>query len=1478
MSSTDVPSGASYTRFRIVLGNVLTPANKVNLSMTEQVFPAPVIIPPSTLQISGSCTIGNEIELDKDQVLTFVWTPLRPDVPSEQMNRVVLSKYPQQQVFPDTLYPTYVPPQPDQQPDTFILPVPSSSSFFETYCTGVQSRNWNVFNTVAVLPQINSFTCYFDTSDDFVPLEYVSGPSPFEPVFKTIQDTSQEYQWLPITSEVIDLIYGQHWYTNRIGETAYGTYGTVKGSTPSTFDDHIHFCPPNGVLRSQESFTRSIYMVVRDDEFQKSTANRPHVFFINNTPDSLMNPSTTLPGRPFRPAVGHTYFSLLNRGAGMFYPYFPVPVSQAMMNARQREVYNYTQYTGQEALTNSSSFHNGINYVRQGLNNGLSFPQYPSSQYSSEKTLDAPDYAWGVWEDVAWYGTCDYPKNQSVGYGIASIIGNAVEGPNYMGFPEGYAVQPRYNYTGRMAFMFKRKANTNDFTELYTITTKIRIPAGVYTYPKLIYVINEEMNRPQKSGQFPFYKSIDLREEEVVFSATEYSDYDGHQYETHGHPTSVYATPTNNTRGRSVHFYAGNNAVINVGSTSVGCVIGPEGKAQFLGCFDPHAPIATQTTQFQPNVESVYELDSYVAHTAMDPSLNGNYGQAQTGTNGAKTTPDPWFIANTVGLTPYLLSTATHTILQALDLSFVQFVDADYASHPSTKQIVNGAAYTTKVNWNYANYNVINSLIASAPIEMTAYGSDLGRNCNGFIYCNPCGPIGVPGANGMQFISIGDGSDSENRFLAQLGFDPDQMKKFWTPSIGSVLPVEGAAYDNGNQPFFSKTLFGCSDQSPELYCTINPALFRIMRFKNTSQWATEANTYIAELYKMSTLCYGSPRNTTYNAWTPLSFPVTRHPILQLCTQERTKYVISDEYRVITPGMIPQTTSIQTIPKNALDIDCIMLPSLEFAQQFGAWPLDAIYSYTVGEDGSGARHAVDSSYIPNILSSVGYNMYKNHSFCARPLINRPVSLDDEATDQTISWGTIMPLAGFASSTTIVPPVSVANSFQNQQSKSIYGLWWNVPGTTGTFIGPGSLADANVARASWADANDIYFQATDYHSYSTPVSWISGNHGPRLGSAQDIRAQEGNLRGQYNPFNDAGMSGWGIIDLIGSAMCVVPKFSTFDGKTRPTKVGFDVYLQNVTDHYLNCLSFFNNPETQSDLTCLTRVPNWLNSAPFMDPVHGYVTQMGGINRIMSILGNRIPCQGRIVLDRIATYYFNACPMTSDNGFWGLVSKPELEHGSTPTNNVLRRMMEQRVGKETNAIGVVKNFSIFMPECLSYPFGPSTTTPNVQKSALASAQRFDSRLVAPLAFDPESNVDYSECVQITNVQSKIFEAPMVPVANLAFTQFGFILLRLSALQFYTPVQEYVNGVIYTDTITLTVAPTSNDALNTITFQSDISFPMPAQQLTYIRAELYDADGTKFSGVNNLKFEMLFTHTPNELTTAQADFQAVFQPTGAQ
>lgn len=1461
----------------MILGDVQALPDSLNLSMVQQVFNAPLVIPPATLQISGSCEIGNEMAFDKDQHLTFEWAAQVPDTPGFQMNEVTLAQDAPVYSYPDTLYPDYIVPQPAQQPSTFILPVPSSSSYWETYCTGVTSRNWNVFNTISLLPKLNSYTLTVNPDSEQIQTTSNSAAA-FEPFFKTILDTTLPTQWLPIVTRDIPMSYGQGWYTNHILGTSYGTYAATATDVPKTLDSHIQFCPPNGVLAHQVAYTRSIACIVDDEAFLRSTVHDPHVFFINNTPESALNNLTTLPGRANNVYIGNFLLFVLHAGSNMFHPHFPIPTSQIMYNARSRQVFNCTQYTG--AASTATSFQNGINYVRQSLNNGLMFPTYKSG-FTTSENLACPDFAWGTWEDTSWFGTCDYPKNHSVGYGVTQIISNVVEGPNYIGMPEGFAVRPRYNFTGRMAFLFKRSGLTNDFTELYTIKSTIVIPKGVYTFPKLVYEINQAINKPDANGQYPFYRSIDLREEEVIFTSTDDHDDERSQYKGVD-ANSVYPYSTKGKKGRMLHAFSGNNSVINIGSSSFGCVVGPEdGRPQFSFCYDARGSHASETTQFTTGL-STFVLNSFVAHTGWDPDLVGNYGQAQAGTSNAKTTPDTWFMANTVGLGPWLLSNATHNILEGLDLSLIQQVNSGlgYTVSPTSKNILNGASYSTTVNWTYANYNVVDQQIASLPVNMTAYGSDLGSNLNGFIYCNPCGPRGVPGFNGMQLLSIGDGSDEQNAFIAKLGFNPATVRNLWKPKINVLYPIEGAGYDSNNQPFFDPDLFVISDQSPHLYSKISPVVFKMLRFKNQANWALEANAYIQNLYKLNTGVFGSPRGTVYNPNVALEFPLIRHPIFQLCAQERTAYNIGAiDFPSPSYTQYPVEGYLDNIPRNLFDIDCTMLPSLAFAKQYGAWSIDALFNFLPKRDSIDvAEHPYkaprDSEWSPNITEQVGFNVYKTHSCCPRPLINRP---NDADKDQAFSWIPQTSFASFASSPTIVPPVAVTDAFQ--RTTTTYqprAVWHNVPGTTGTFVGMCALKadDYNAGRPTWSDTNDIFYKGFQGLTSFWNTNWFpSENLGPTLGNYAQMQT--------YIPDQDpdgyytgGGMTVWGIADWLTNAMCVVPTYGAFTGKSHPPEAGKSVYIQNITDKFSNALYCYTSNLSMDALNSTTNVKNWINNTVMLDSTYGYITKMGGLNRVLQVMGQRIPMQGRVVCDRLATYYFNACPMQADAGFWGLVSEEELKHSSCPDNNVLKRMYNNRVGKETRHLGFVTNYSIYDPNVLCQPFSAQATKPYVTTDAISAARRFDQDVIAPLEFDPQGNVDYSQCVQITNPQSKILEAPTVPISNPELAQSGFIFMRLSALQFSTPVNEYVNGHKFTDSIPLDIAPTSNEALSSITFSCDVQFSMPAQQLSYIRAEFFDASGNRLTGINNLKIILLFTHNINELTEGQANFQSTFAP----
>jgi hypothetical protein len=1453
MSIPDIVSGPGSLNIHENFGNVTKLPSQVQISQNERVFSAPLIIPPSTLTIQGSCTVASLIEIPLDTTLTFEWAPQVADTPLMQMNTITLADSTPPDFYGDIQFPVYLQPQTQQQPNVFILPVPSTSSFQEVFSTGVQSRNWNVYNTISCLLELNSFQLEYD--DDGYVNTTQREPLSFNPCFTTPFNTELTEQWLPIVRYGgVGLVHGQGWFYNTLLGTTYGEYTpeipTAAGN-PESYNAHVNLCAPNDTLANQQSYTRSIMMIVRNDALINSSPDRPHVFFMNNTPESLMNRSSTVPGEPFRVSIGNSILPFLNTGTRMFAEYFPIPISQIMMGARQREIINYTQFTGTDAATTRVG--NGLNFVRQGLWNGMGFSNTSSFSYSKE--YDTPDWPPGTWEEIAWTGLCDYPKNMGAGYGYTQIIYNAIEGPNYIGFPEGWAVQPRYNFTGRMAFMFERESeNSNDFTKLKTFKVTLKIPHGSYTAAKLAYAINQAINTPQ-NGTYPFFRTIDLREEELVFSACDDHDEGGEQYQ-HVQPNSIYPTTTAGTKGRAVHLFSGNNSVIEVGSNNFGIVLGPEGKLQWSGCYNAHAAIATETTQFQANVPSIFVLDSYTSHAPWDPPLVGNYGQAQSGTNQAKTTADPWFMANAVSIQPWNLATATHAQIEGLDLSFIETVTSGihYTSHPTTKSILRGANYTTKLNWAFQNYQYSDQLYVPAPVDIVNIGPVIEQNMNGFLYFNPCGPRGIPGPQGMQLISIGDGSERQNRLLEVLGFDPEAMFNFWRPRISAVNPIEGAAfkapYSKNSQPIFHKDLLGVSNESPDLFCKLSPAVFNLFEFKELANWQNEWNLSYQGRTTLKSGFMNSPRESY--PWDPV-FPLIRHPIFQTTSQGKIQYSIIDE--TVADFSVPYETTTSEVPSNAFDLDAHIAPSLAFAQTYGVWMVDANCKYTWPSDD---WDPIDTTYRPTLCDITGYNPYKNYSVFPRGLTLRPYS--DTNTSQYYSYGNIITAGEYAAGTT---PVFNNTAFENQWQLFSYPIWYNVPGCVGTFNGYG-IIDGDTApysnRVCYSDAC-TFFNDPHGHTWTQKV-----NQGPNMNSKDD----DGNTS-SYTLL-DSGMTLWSFTEMLCNTSLVVPIYREFDGKTRPDVVGREVYIQGVTDTYAWALKKYNDSLLPTPVTypsCnITLTPNWLTSAGVMAR---YITPMGGLTRVYEVISSRVPAAGRVHLDQLATYYYNACPGTSDNGFWGLVTKPELEHEYVPDTNILKKISHRR-GRETNVVGVVTNFSINDVNTLCYPFNPQTALPYNRSIAVNSAWRTKYKVVAPSVFDPESNVDYDECVQITNVQSKINEAPLPPVINENFTQAGFLFMRLSSVQFSTPTCEVVNGTIHRDAIKLTVSPTANDVLNVISFTAGDGFSLPAQQLTYMRYELFDAQNRPIANVNNMKFDLKFTFANNQLTQQQGAFQQTF------
>jgi hypothetical protein len=697
--------------------------------------------------------------------------------------------------------------------------------------------------------------------------------------------------FVPIYTDDVEKVYGQNWFNTYCyslqpganisinpGATGFftGTDLPFPGFHP--YDSVSHNA--NYTYDHQISFVTSMTFLVDKTQCTQDNVNQGyHVFAINNSEDSAMNPHFTSPFQQYDLKIGHCFLPFLNRsGQNLFHPGWPIPCHQIVNSAPQTSSKN-------SGIRSQHDF-SGIN----GFNaDGGAFNDAYSWCYNS---MNRAELATGA---NIKHGTCDFPKNKNTlpGYqstffnfpqtvfplcgwtgtnAYVSILADGTVTPpagQYQPFAGGYLMNPfnqmdqysnnwltpfpegvcsdgAFVYTGRMAVLMdetlENGQHTGNYTTPRTWSYTFTIPTGNYSANSLLYAMNKAINTPIPGTQdFPLYRYVNFRDDNVMCVATDYIDDLDLPWVGVDNPCQTPANRQNpgsiGHEGRIVSVKKGPNTTAQLGARNFGFSINSDGKLAFSNTFTVDSPETIATSTLANGVPSVYYLDGTCARSGADPPLWGDLGQSDEATTVPTQLiidPDCWAQAPSVRMI---------NILEASTTNAANYLSLGYVGQSGIQAITNssGTGVTTVQYLPNLYYSETQSIAASLLYDQAAptFPSqenftgriwsqlvvlDLASSAQGAIqngiYFNPCGGAFLPGSTGIQIVSLCDGSEVEKSFWKMLGFDPAGLTKFFEPKYEMVLPVEGLYYNQNSSPAgyaFSKEAFCVSNESPWLF-------------------------------------------------------------------------------------------------------------------------------------------------------------------------------------------------------------------------------------------------------------------------------------------------------------------------------------------------------------------------------------------------------------------------------------------------------------------------------------------------------------------------------------------------------------------------------------------------------------------------------------------------------------------------------------
>ena len=1409
-----------------VLGKQNTPVQPI----VQRVFNGMLTPGAGKLSCAGTVsTKGGWLVRQGANKITVKWAPLVADT-SGPMTAVCTPAA--DAVAPpwNSEAPTKLDSQGEPLPTT-IIPIwnRATSSTYSTHSIGAICNNFNNYNTISCIPQLNSVELELapGSADTWVMADQnlfrVKEVTSFRPMFQYPSEEGDQ-AWLPIR-ENAGLIYGQEWYNNTYNGLVNNGIWQQPTSSPTSLGDVTTINYSNSPLSHNISQVRSMYFIALDDP--DSTEENPHVFLINNRSESAMNPSKTACGQQFWPTIGHYYFPVMIPNAEHVSPGFPIPVDMCTYNSRLAAVRNGVQAVTSTAPT--SLYHTSA---------ARSECSYCLSQ-DDNISIDAS----GILEEQVTRNYCGFPKNATPRWGEKELIVNNIQGWGAHGFPSGYAVNPQYTYNANYGFLWTRKTGTNSFTKMVTYETVIEIPPGWYNPETFAHAFNEAAQVARQNGS-GFLRQVDLREEEVIFTCTDNSDddvaYKGAEANT------VYPFSTVGKKGRSHHYWSGCNNVQTVGSASFGLQLGPLGNLQFSGAFDLYAPQTLVTSTWQEGVPSAFRFLKPYHRGPWDRAVVGNCGQIMdpySTSGGDQTTPDLQFLMQSVAIAPYYMLNANSINLEAVECLPVTDGGSsiDGVGRPSAKSQGTGRTYSNRIPWNppptMSNQYVPEFTSPAAPYQLPT--NDIADSCAGFKYMKPNRPSVLFAPYGLQLMSIGDGSEGENALLTMLGFIPEDVGRIWTPEVQYCRPVEGVtACFNPPQYYFNREDLVISDQAPYLYSRWGQSFITTEGFyrgySNPADFVQAFKTKnIGRCLQVgfgSDSAAGNPSSpNTFAGYTPYSTGDVTSPMVQARTNHPIVLNMVTAFAPVTvvpaslaPYIAPYSMAATALPGSSI-------PTNTFSADYNCTDITnssiKLYGYPVMGCTLVANDAADwpegsQVNLPYIVSH-GYNRYNVHSAMYRSIAQDRYPIWDIQTDMD---GNFINLHG----------IRYTVSDDDTQCATV-----SLPGTS-------------MQNKIWSDnfpKSNIFIQ--------------------RCGTSFCL------LNKPYTPMVFA--------DRFHTATCAVPTYEvpwqgTVDRSLirRPETKSpqlWDVYIQGHTD-------LWGSPNL-GGVGPLWRSQSWLYAnadvTPESYPPEGsYVATSAswvqGPNgwrhmtprELCAATAGRIPVQGRVCLDRLSLFYTNQQLMTNDAGFWGMATVPEIQRETVPSDNIYKKQLS-RLGNEPEIFAIVTNFTPNMESCLGYEIGAnSLMSSNNPSFSLQSS--FNTPIVVPQPFNPNSNIDFSEALQIPNPTPKVLQAANPPGISNTVDQSGIMYLAIDGVSFSPRTAMYINGKYRCNLIPLSVNPSSNDELNLITFQSQQSWEYPSQYISGYVLTILNGNLEPYEGLTNFTLQMVLSETGSLPSSIQA------------
>jgi hypothetical protein len=1405
----------------------------------------------------------------------------------------------------------------------------------------------------------------------------------------TVGGNPNAAQYLSVYTDQVMKPYGGNWFNNFCYSLNPTTNGGIQGSGFFTGTDlpYPGFHPFDSVSHNanftydhQISFVTSMtFLVDRTACTADNLANGFHLFAINNSEDSAMNPHFTNPLAQYELKIGHCWLPFLNRsGQNLFHPGWPIPCHQITNSAPQTSSKN----GGIRSQTDFSCI-NGFN------SDGGAFNDAYNWCYNS---VNRAELATGA---NIKFGTCDFPKNRNTNLGYAPTFynfpqtvfplcgftgdnaftsinaGNVIPPPpvgsanaysggfivnpfnqmnqysnNWLSpFPEGVCSDGAFIYTGRMAVLMDEEKvhgkHTGNYTEPRIWTYTFTIPVGNYTANSLLFAINKAINT-QIPGtlDFPLYRYVNFRDENVMCVATDYVDDTDLPWIG---PTNLCQTGPNRQsagsighEGRVVSVKKGPNTNVQLGARNFGFAINSDGKLTFSNTFTVDSPEPLATSSLASGVPSVYFLDGTCARAGNDPPLWGDLGQndlATTVPTQLIIDPDCWSTAPSVRMIN-ILEASTTNCANYLSLGYVgqsgiQAVTNSSGTSVTTVQYLPNLYYSE--TQSVANTLLFDQAAPTFPSQENYSGriwsqlvvldlatAAVGAIQNG-IYFNPCGGAFLPGSTGIQLLSLCDGSAIEMAFWELLGFQPEPLINFFEPKYEQVLPMEGLYYNpNTSQYGFSKEAFCVSNESPWLFREMSAYYLQsALGYPTTGSQAAQiawATTYLATL-------------PTYSFEVPWFLSSDVAPVILTNSSN----VFSGTY--VAGWGAGVMSGLSTFQTNC-PLFCTLftgLPDLfnyvplsitvpyeqinETDFQLSAWfdatgqlkcSLNGIQKFMPINDGvesgaanSGVWHFVNDGAGNNAVVSatdlMGLNVYNMHQSLPRPLGTGIHAVNYNS----VAFGSYLNSAtGLYSSTFPIPSLEEAGQFLWTPSYTGFyqgGLFNNTTQQTFDFE---PISGSLVSWPPPASAANCDYWAYEYTT-GFPFQCISAKNAELFITEPGVLGEYGGTVFNHRSF----------LRMVDQNSMYVP-FYTYNvstPKVPPVMVGVDFYLQSVTDAVaaIGPRNSFGNtniiPLTPlvagnwidilaNNIYTYCSVPEWGYQVPLWNTWNEPVNHALTMNLMCNTTDNRgwqVPIAGRVRCDQVAPYYLNSTPLQSERGGIGLRSVPELNgQYAAAFPNLLENVTyppvdteEQiniNIGAESRMIKFCTNLSISNAKALGYVFNASAVALAGSSYASAASKTSRSALTAP-SISPSGSGNYDPSDPYQ--LTNLFNQSYI-----AFGQFmlgnlnedGMFLLRIYGGAMELAVATYVDGFRARNYIPVAVQASSG-LTNTISFNTSIPFDVGAQIINNLNFEFYDIALQPLVNIINIRLLLTFTPT-GQPTPEELAFITGAQPTEIQ